>query len=235
MMHTDIPDCRNSRRSRRREAECSCCFICRPRPCARMSIALHSRISPRMPFRSCAKPPSRSASSTPFERQSVILSGRIWESLDDNKHRLRGANPLASVKAFWKSQAHGLGVLARPETESLHTYPLPNRPKPLAEVADQFHLAPLIRTMTFLLEIFVLAISEGGARLLHAVVNMPPARIPVAHLFDEPADPLASLRSRCGSCAAAFRTSRARRFWKRKMRERWTVRLGKRSRVARHR
>ena len=125
-----------------------------------------------------------------FERQFGVLSGRIQESLDDNKHRLSGANPLASVEEFWKSQAHGLAVLARPETKSLQTYRLPIRPKPLAEVADRFHLAPLIRTMTSPLEIFVLALSEGGARLLHVVVNMPPARIPVAHLSDDPAETL---------------------------------------------
>lgn len=124
------------------------------------------------------------------ERQFGILSGRIQESLDDNKHRLRGANPLASVEEFWKSQAHGLGVLAWPKTKSLHTYRLPIRPKPLAEVADRFHLSPLIRTITSPLEIFVLAISEGGARLLHVVVNMPPARVPIPHLSDDPAETL---------------------------------------------
>ncbi|MCJ2028848.1 hypothetical protein MKK50_05435 [Methylobacterium sp. J-043] len=125
-----------------------------------------------------------------FERQFGVLSGRIQESLDDNKYRLSGANPFASVKEFWKSQAHGLGVLARPEAKSMQTYRLPIQPKPLAEVADRFHLAPLIRTMTSPLEIFVLAILEGGARLLHVVVNMPPARVPLARLSDDPAETL---------------------------------------------
>jgi hypothetical protein len=72
----------------------------------------------------------------------------------------------------------------------MHTYRLPIRPKLLAEVADRFHLAPLIRTITSPLEIFVLAISEGGARLLQVVVNMPPARVPVPHLSDDPAETL---------------------------------------------
>ncbi|MCJ2054312.1 hypothetical protein [Methylobacterium sp. J-070] len=125
-----------------------------------------------------------------FERQFGALSGRIQESLDDNKHRLNSADPLEQVEEFWKSQAHGLGVLARSETNSLQTYRLPIRPLPLAEVADRFHLAPLIRTITSPLEIFVLAISAGGARLLHVVVNMPPARVPVAHLSDDPAETL---------------------------------------------
>ncbi|MGH1588804.1 hypothetical protein ACRBEV_11060 [Methylobacterium phyllosphaerae] len=125
-----------------------------------------------------------------LERQFGVLSGKIQKSLDDNKYRLSGANPLASVEEFWKSQAHGLGVLTRPETKSMHTYRLPIRPKPLAEVADRFHLAPLIRTMTSPLEILVLAISEGGARLLDVVVNMPPARVPLAHLSEDPAETL---------------------------------------------
>jgi len=125
-----------------------------------------------------------------FERQFGVLSGRIQESLDDNKHRLNGADPLAPVEEFWKLQAHGLGVLVRSETKSMQTYRLPIRPALLAEVADRFHLAPLIRTITSPLEIFVLAISAGGARLLHVVVNMPPARVPVPHLSDDPAETL---------------------------------------------
>lgn len=125
-----------------------------------------------------------------FERQFGVLSGRIQESLDDNKYRLNGADPLAPVEEFWKSQAHGLGVLVRSETKSMQTYRLPIRPAPLAEVADRFHLAPLIRTITSPLEIFVLAVSAGGARLLHVVVNMPPARVPVPHLSDDPAETL---------------------------------------------
>ncbi|MBS3652106.1 hypothetical protein KEU06_26250 [Pseudaminobacter sp. 19-2017] len=125
-----------------------------------------------------------------FERQVAGLSGRVQESLDDNKYRLKDGNPLESIEKFLKSQAHGLGVLARPETQSLHTYRLPITPKLLVEVADRYHMSPLIRTVTSPLEIFVLAISEDGTRLLDVVVNMSPARVPVPHLAEDPADTL---------------------------------------------
>lgn len=125
-----------------------------------------------------------------FERQFAVLSGRRLESLDDNKYRLRNGGPLVSLESFWASQAHGLGVLARSQTQSMDTYRLPIRPQPLAEVADRFHIAPLIRTITSPLEIFVLALSKGGARLLHVVVNMPPAPVPIPHLSDDPAEVL---------------------------------------------
>nr|WP_273033221.1 hypothetical protein [Pseudaminobacter soli] len=51
-------------------------------------------------------------------------------------------------------------------------------------------MSPLIRTVTSPLEIFVLAISEDGTRLLDVVVNMSPARVPVPHLAEDPADTL---------------------------------------------
>src|SRR5689334_3924839 len=41
-----------------------------------------------------------------LERKFGVLSGRILESLDDNKHRLRSGDPLASVESFWTSQAY---------------------------------------------------------------------------------------------------------------------------------
>jgi hypothetical protein len=125
-----------------------------------------------------------------LEGKFRALSGHALNSPDDTKHRLRSGDPLASVTAFWKSQAHGLGVLAEPRAQSLHTYRLPIRTKLLAEVADRFHISPLIRTITSPLEIFVLAVSKSGARLIHAVVNMPPERIPLPHLSEDPAEVL---------------------------------------------
>jgi hypothetical protein len=62
----------------------------------------------------------------------------------------------------------------------LRTFRLPDRPKPLCEVADRFHLTPLIRAMTSPHDAFVLALSEESVRLIHAFVNLPPIRVPVA-------------------------------------------------------
>ena len=62
------------------------------------------------------------------------------------------------------------------------TFRLPNRPKPLAEVADRFHLTPLIRAMTSPHDVFVLALAEESVRLIHAFANFPPVRLQVPDL-----------------------------------------------------
>jgi hypothetical protein len=62
------------------------------------------------------------------------------------------------------------------------TFRLPNRPKPLAEVADRFHLTPLIRAMTSPHDVFVLALAEESVRLIHAFAKFPPQRLQVPDL-----------------------------------------------------
>jgi Bacterial archaeo-eukaryotic release factor family 8 len=71
-------------------------------------------------------------------------------------------------------------VLATPEM--LRTFRLPDRPKPLSEVADRFHLTPLIRAMTSPHDALVLALAQESVRLIYVFVNMPPIRVPVASL-----------------------------------------------------
>jgi hypothetical protein len=66
----------------------------------------------------------------------------------------------------------------------MRTFRLPDRPKPLAEVADRLHLTPLIRAMTSPHDIFVLALAEESVRLVHAFVNFPPERLQVPDLPD---------------------------------------------------
>ena len=46
----------------------------------------------------------------------------------------------------------------------MQRFRLPDRPKPLAEVADRFHLTPLIRAMTSPHDAFLLALSEERVR-----------------------------------------------------------------------
>lgn len=75
------------------------------------------------------------------------------------------------IAEFWKFQGHGLAVPATPQM--LRTFRLPYRPKPLAKVADRFHLTPVLRAMTSRHDIFVLALAEKGVRLLRVFVNPP--------------------------------------------------------------
>ena len=94
------------------------------------------------------------------------------------RQRLR--RKVDEVAEFWKYQGNGLGVLATPE--SLRAFRLPHLVRQLAEVADRFHLQPLIRAMTMPHDAYVLALSENAARLIHVVVNMPPAEIHVPQM-----------------------------------------------------
>jgi hypothetical protein len=112
-----------------------------------------------------------------LEEQLGRLTGAEQDNTDDNKFRYRHENPTEEIQRFWSAQANGLAVLAKPET--MRTFRLPERPRPLAEVADRFHLTPLIRTMTSPHDAYVLALAEESIRLIHVFVNLPPARVQV--------------------------------------------------------
>ena len=116
----------------------------------------------------------------PIEEHLRHLAGADKDDTDDDKIRKLQNKKPDPIDAFWKFQGHGLAVLATPKM--MRTFRLPYRPKPLAEAADRFHLAPLVRAMTSPQDIFVLALAEKGVRLVRAFVNLPPARIHVPEL-----------------------------------------------------
>jgi hypothetical protein len=122
----------------------------------------------------------------PLEEQIYQLLGADRDDRDDDKPRLRQQrerrlhDPEREIDEFWRFQSNGLAVLATPA--NVRTFRLPDRPKPLAEVADRFHLTPLLRAMTSPHEIFVIALAEEGVRLIHVFVNLPPVRVHVLHL-----------------------------------------------------
>jgi hypothetical protein len=115
-----------------------------------------------------------------FEARFEQLAGPEHDVQDEDKIRkLQRAKP-DPIEQFWRYQASGLGVLAT--SGMMQTFRLPNRPKPLAEVADRFHLTPLIRAMTSPHDVFVLALAEESVRLIHAFANFPPQRLQVPDL-----------------------------------------------------
>lgn len=65
---------------------------------------------------------------------------------------------------FWRYQARSLALFATPG--SLTTFRLPNRLIAQVQVADRFHLKPLLRSVTFPQVAFVLALAQGSVRLL---------------------------------------------------------------------
>jgi hypothetical protein len=117
---------------------------------------------------------------TVFEERFDRLAGTDHDVQDQDKIRkLQRAKP-DPIESFWHYQANGLAVLAT--AGMMRTFRLPNSPKPLAEVADRFHLTPLIRAMTSPHDIFVLALVEESVRLVHAFANFPPQRLQVPDL-----------------------------------------------------
>jgi Bacterial archaeo-eukaryotic release factor family 11 len=116
----------------------------------------------------------------PLQEQFHHLAGTEQPDLDDAKTRKLQTKKPDPIDEFWKFQGHSLAVLATPQM--MRTFRLPYRPKPLAEVADRFHLTPLIRAMTSPQDIFVLALAEKGVRLVRVFVNLPPTRIHVPEL-----------------------------------------------------
>jgi Bacterial archaeo-eukaryotic release factor family 11 len=115
-----------------------------------------------------------------FEGQFEHLAGPEHDVQDEDKIRkLQRAKP-NPIESFWHYQGNGLAVLAT--VGKMRMFRLPDRPKPLAEVADRFHLTPLIRAMTSPHDVFVLALAEESVRLVHAFVNFPPERLQVPNL-----------------------------------------------------
>lgn len=81
---------------------------------------------------------------------------------------------------FWQFQAHSLAVLATPD--NIRTFRVPNALVSSVEVSDRFHLTPLFRAVAFPNVAYVLAISEGGVRVVEVSPDLPPATVRIADL-----------------------------------------------------
>ena len=113
-----------------------------------------------------------------FEHQFDRLAGAEPDA-QDKVRKQRRAKP-DPIESFWHYQASGLAVLVT--SGATRTFRLPNSPKPLAEVADRFHLTPLIRAMTSPHDVYVLALAKESVRLVHAFASFPPERLQVPGL-----------------------------------------------------
>lgn len=87
---------------------------------------------------------------------------------------------------FWTQQANSLAIFATPET--IRTYRLPNQLVSMVEVSDRFHLKPLIRSVSFPHNAYVLAIGMGAVRLIEVSADLPPHEIRVPGLPRDMAD-----------------------------------------------
>jgi len=91
----------------------------------------------------------------------------LLEELDD----------LVDDDEFWRFQAHGLVVYATPD--NLRTFRVPNALEPLVKVSDRFHLKPLLRSVTFCNVGYVLALADGGVRLIEVSADLPATEVKV--------------------------------------------------------
>lgn len=78
---------------------------------------------------------------------------------------------------FWRFQSRTLVVLATPQR--IRTYRLPNQLTASETVGDRFDLQRLLRAVTFPQTAFVLALAEGGVRLVEVTADRPARTVPV--------------------------------------------------------
>lgn len=97
------------------------------------------------------------------------VADRLHEAIDDD--------------VFWSLQARSLAVFAT--ADNLRTFRLANRLRASVEVADRFHIKPLLRAVTVEQEAFVLALAQGGVRLIEVSADLPARHVRVPDL---PAD-----------------------------------------------
>jgi hypothetical protein len=76
---------------------------------------------------------------------------------------------------FWRFQANSLAVYATPDM--VRTYRVPNALTRAFDVADRFHLKPLLRAVTFGQGAYVLALSLGHVRLLQLTAEQPATEV----------------------------------------------------------
>ncbi|WP_280400615.1 hypothetical protein [Nocardia carnea] len=88
--------------------------------------------------------------------------------------------------AFWRFQSRTLVVLATPAR--IRAYRVPNQLNASATVGDRFYLKRLLRAVTFPQTAFVLALAEGGVRLVEVTADRPARTVPVPGLPTSAAD-----------------------------------------------
>jgi hypothetical protein len=100
---------------------------------------------------------------------------------------------------FWRYQARSLALFLTPTTST--TFRLPHTLAAIVEVSDRFHLKPLLRAVTFPHTAFVLALSQGGVRLIEIAPDLEPAEIPIPELPSDVASAVgkSSIRDRAPS------------------------------------
>ena len=108
------------------------------------------------------------------KRRLAALSEQIEDLIDDEE--------------FWRFQANSLAIFVTPD--SLLTYRLANDLTTMVQVADRYHLKPLLRAVAFPHSAYILAFSENAVRLVEMHANMPATEVNVPNLPKDAASAL---------------------------------------------
>ncbi|TVS18766.1 MAG: hypothetical protein EA417_02270 [Gammaproteobacteria bacterium] len=109
--------------------------------------------------------------------------GQLEKAGVDKRERWEIVEQLEEVSEdedFWKYQANSLAIFATPDSH--RSYRLPNKLTAMVQVADRFHLKPLIRAVSVEQHAFVLALAENEVRLIEVFSDMPAAEIRVPNM-----------------------------------------------------
>lgn len=120
-----------------------------------------------------------------IEKAGIVLSNLIKKADSqleqagiDKRERWAITEQLEEVSSdedFWKYQANSLAIFATPDWH--RSYRLPNKLTAMVQVADRFHLKPLIRAISVEQHAFVLALAENEVRVIEVFSDMPAAEV----------------------------------------------------------
>ena len=126
--------------------------------------------------------------------------GQLEKAGVDKRERWAIVEQLEEVSQdedFWKYQASSLAIFATPDSH--RSYRLPNKLSAMVQVADRFHLKPLIRAISVQQHAFVLALAENEVRLIEVFSDMPAAEVKVPDMPKDAASAVGSATVNTGS------------------------------------
>ncbi|WP_280424429.1 hypothetical protein [Nocardia carnea] len=135
--------------------------------------------------------PTESDTADP-DRNRIAFSNqarRALEMVTDSEARVALEEEFDTIvddAHFWRFQSRTLVVLATPAR--IRTYRLPNQLNASESVGDRFYLKRLLRAVTFPQTAFVLALAEGGVRLVEVTADRPARTVPVPGMPTSAAD-----------------------------------------------
>jgi len=161
MLHIDLPTRDEIARLARTRADACLSIYLRTTPVTQETQA--SRIE----FGNLLREAERQLAEAAFDKRRLA---KLMEPLRD----------LVDDDEFWKYQANSLAVFATPDRT--RTYRLANDLTSMVQVADRFHLKPLLRARTFDHGAYVLALSENAVSLVRMHAGLPPEKVKVPDL-----------------------------------------------------